>query len=199
MLTIVIITSFLILLSPAYACIRMPTAKLAEECLINRYGTPSIQSDFENKTAIVERLQQYKNYSYPCGVIALTDSDIDTIADFLSNRYSVIRQTPDEYQIFLENANNVNNNLSTCDYYLAVANKNGWTGYVFNDESEKTVACANAPRALCGGGGPSNIIWNDLSPRPVTIGILVNLLNYWWLFIIVIIMISIGIFYKAKK
>jgi len=176
----------------------MPTAKLAEECSINNYGTPSIQSNFENKTAIIERLQQYKNYTYSCGVITLTDNDIDTIADFLSNRYSVVRQTPEEYQVFLENANNVNNDLNTCDYYPAVANKNGWTGYVFNDESEKTETCANAPRKLCGGGTP-NIIWNDLSSRSITTSILVNILDYWWIVVIVIATVIVVLFYKSKK
>jgi hypothetical protein len=192
--------SFLILLGSAYACVRMPEATLAEECL--GYGIPSfspVHDAFGNKTIIIERLQQYKNYTYPCGIISLTDNNIETISDFLSNGYSTLRQTQEEYQIFLENANKVNNNLSTCDYYSAVVNKNGWTGYIFNDESEKTVACAQAPRKLCGGGSPTNILWNDLKPLSTSTTILATLLDYWWLFIIIIAITLIGITYNLKR
>lgn len=221
---VLIVISFLILISPAYACIAMPVAKLAEEC--SGYGTPSAYSNFDNKTSIIERLQQYKNHTLRCftpnnqtgdellcqgsgqytvcrwqvmRTIDLTDGDIETIADFLSNGYSVMKQTTEEYQIFLENATKINNDISTCDYYSAVAYKGGWTGYIFNDESEKTVSCANAPRRVCGGSGTSNIIWNDLSPRSITTGILVNMLNYWWIILIIIATVIISLFYKFKK
>jgi hypothetical protein len=130
--------------------------------------------------------------------LSLTDNDIETIADFLSNGYSVMKQTQEEYQIFLENADRVNNDLSTCDYYQAIAYKNGWTGYIFNDESEKTFACAHAPRSLCGGGGSSNIIWNDLKPLSTFTNIKATLLNFWWLFIVVIAIV-IGIIFKTLK
>jgi len=195
-LTIVMIISFLISLSPVYACVSMPEAKLTEEC--SNYGTIYVPSNFENKTTIIERLQQYKNYNYPCGTISLTDNDVEIIADFLSNGYSVLKQTQEEYQSFLKNANEVNNNLSTCDYYSAVAYRDGWVGYSFSDESDKTQACVQAPRRLCGGGS-INVLWNDLSPISMTTSILVSLLNYWWLFIIVIIIVLIGIIYKSKK
>jgi len=199
-LLVTILISILISVNSAYACISVPEVILAEEC--SGYGTPSFSIHnilFGNKTIIIERLQQHKNYTYTCGTINLTDNDIETIADFLSNGYSALRETPDEYQEFLENANEVNNNLSTCDYYSAVAYKNGWTGYVFNDESEKTEACAQAPRKLCGDSGPTNLVWNDLPQKPITTSIFVILLNYWWLFVIIIVIALIGIIYKSKK
>jgi len=177
-----------------------------------------------NKTEIIKSLEPYKNYSYLCETLnnetgnelrcagwqkgchwmyykylRLTDNDIEIISDFLSKGYSVLKQTPNEYQKFLENANKVNNDLSTCDYYLAVAYRNDWTGYVFNDESEKTEACAQAPRKLCGSSGLINILWNDLSSRPITTNIFIYMLSYWWIFLIVVVAIIIGIIYKLKR
>ncbi len=99
--------------------------------------------------------------------ISLTDNDIEIIADFLANGYSVIRQTEDEYKTFLENAIAVNNNLSTCDYYFAVARRGNWTGYIFSHESSKTLACERAPRPKCANVF-TNIIWNDLPAAPPT-------------------------------
>ncbi len=142
-----------------------------------------------NKTKIMERLQAFKNYSCladkntpgwsecvtrevncsdgECAkwvyvrTSQLSDEDIEIIADFLSNGYSVIKQTDQEYAEFLKNASKVNSDLSTCDYYYAVAHRGNWTGFVFSEFSNKTKECSLMPRPYC---APVmvNIVWNDL-------------------------------------
>jgi hypothetical protein len=129
--------------------------------------------------------------------IRLTDNDISVIADYLSNGYSVLKQTPEEYQAFLENANRVNNDLSTCEYYGAAAYRDGWTGYVLNDDSTKTESCANAPRAACA-GGLATVLWNELSGQQITTKIVATLLNYWWIFLIVVVGLMMFLLYRMS-
>ena len=208
-------------------CIPVKFNETLSECKIKPLGVDyRSYGTIGNKTEIVNDLEEYKNYSYACltpnnetgdeigyfegridkshwmfyKYLRLSDNDISVIADFLSNGYSVIKQSPEEYQNFLENANKINNDLSTCDYYSAVAYRDSWTGYIFDDESYKTEACSRAPRSeQCGSSGTTNVILNELTPISKSTTIFATFLNYWWLIVIIIMITLTGTLYKFKK
>jgi len=142
-----------------------------EYCRYCGIGPNKTCSDFEQW--IVENNNSfYKNWT--CGddctichwrysrIVNLTDIDIEIITEFITNGYSVIRHTDAEYNEFLENAISVNEDKNTCDYYSAVAHRNGWTGYAFGINANKTLGCLDQQIRTSCGAVKVNILWNEL-------------------------------------
>jgi hypothetical protein len=139
--------------------------------------------------------------------ISLTNEDIVIILDFVSNGYSVIGQTQQEYQEFLKQSEEVNADTAICDEYNAVYHKNGWTGYIFSETSDKTSECKEiqsfgAEKACAGGITPSEdiiSIWNDLKPTTNLSNNNSKLVDYWWIFAVVAIIGMVAVVYKKIK
>ena len=150
---LLISTISLILFSTSvFACISIPNIEFKKECPYSHF---EFYNDNESISEQINRIQNECN-------ISLTNDDIEIIRDFITNGYSIKEQTQEEYNQFLETANEANNGRpEECLAYKAVSyNGERWTGYIRTGYAfSETGGCA-VP--LCGGSPNINIIWNDL-------------------------------------
>jgi hypothetical protein len=153
------VISFVLVLAAAFGCISIPQIEVGGLNL--GYESWSARDYFnmsggENLT--LQQFDEYMTQNYNAmgqdywGGLGLSIPEKQAIFDFLSHGYSVKKMTAEEYAVFLDNATKVNADMSTCAMYGAVAYREGFAGYVFSPDSEKTENCTGQARALCGGG-----------------------------------------------
>lgn len=108
----------------------------------------------------VEQFDAYMGYRYNDSIngrnywaeLNLTPAEKAAVWEFVKHGYSVKKMAPGQYSEFRMNAILTNVNPFTCEYYSAVAYREGFAGYVFSQYSDKTPLCTTAPRMQCGGG-----------------------------------------------
>jgi len=169
-LEIAVLGLLLLLAGLLHACISLPYIEVGEHQLpvifgdLKRYA--GLPGDYPLENISTDVFDGYMTHFYGSYWTSanLTPAEKASAWEFVKHGYSAKRMTAEEYEEFKAHALAVNSNLSTCGYYSALAYKDGFAGFVFNDESNKTPACASAPRRLCGGGFVLPYI-NDLGPE----------------------------------
>lgn len=172
---LVAIFSFILFSSSVLACISSPyietknnsTVQIPIESYVDTTGrNVSYQTSYCNKvwfdlgeygneTLVINRLNSLKE---GCG---FSTSDVSFLTEFVINGYSVKEQNDQEYEIFLQEANQSNQGRpNDCLDYLATSHKDRWTGFIRSGRDYRNGECI---RYKCSNVFV-NIIWNDLLP-----------------------------------
>lgn len=167
------------------ACVSFPKIETLNNC------TLELESNYNDEVEVLSYLNQNKD---KCSI---QNSEISDLKDFIINGYSVKEQSQEEYLLFLEEAEELSNKTGCSEYYLAVARKGRFTGYVLAYKSggiNGTICPAPSCKSVS-----ANIIWNDLNTNQTITEIAevkTSKLPYFILSIIIILIIILLILRK---
>jgi len=155
----------LVLAGIAQACISIPVIEAGDASFsVGAWMVYSYANTTGDANVSAEQFGSYMAYTYGGSWAAqqLTPGQTAAIWDFIRHGYSVKKMAPGEYARFLENASATNADLSTCDYYSAVAYRDGFAGYAIG---AKRPECMTYDMKCV--GGPVTLFINDLANPPL--------------------------------
>ena len=135
----------ILLVSLGHACVSLPTVYMGDSSFPYIGSRDITQAEFDNYAGNYAA-EQSDAYA------ALSSAEKRAIYEFIMHGYSTKKMSEAQYAEFLDNASRVTSDSSTCAIYNAVAYADGWAGWSKDDYSNKTPACVQQPRPMCGGG-----------------------------------------------